>query len=123
VAGGTVGEGVTLSGPNALSSAGVCLRNRGSLSYRSQSGITGPRLSLRALYSTSSPEFASLEVAVGDGNPRFHRLRALDRRAELFDLGTSSLRELIIRGPRHQSFCIERADLGVLDPGDPIPPE
>ena len=121
VVGDTLNQWVTLRGPNVLSESGLCLRNGATLSYAPARATGGDRLSIRVLYAGSSSQPASLEVD-GAGGVLLHSLRGADQRAELIDLGTSTVRALVIRAPRHRSFCIERVDLGSLHPGDPISP-
>jgi hypothetical protein len=121
VVGDTLNQWVSLRGPNALSESGLCLRNGTTLSYAPARATRGDRLSIRVLYPGSSAQPASLEVD-GAGGVLLHSLRGADRRAELIDLGTSTVRALVIRAPRHRSFCIERVELGSLHLGDPISP-
>jgi hypothetical protein len=74
---------------------------------------------MRLLYAAPSPRPASLEVDVGPGGVRHHSLRA-DRRAELIDLGTSTVGGLVIRAPSGEGLCVERLDLGSLHSGDGV---
>jgi hypothetical protein len=120
VRGDTLGQGIRLRGPNALSESGLCLSNGATLSYAPAAELVSDRLSMRILYAASSQRPASLEVHVGPSGVRHHRLRAADRRAELIDLGTSAVRGLVIRAPIAGGFCVERLDLGSLRAGNGV---
>jgi hypothetical protein len=97
---------------------GECLQAGAPFEYQPAAPIAGERLALRVVYAARTRHVTPMQIGTDDPDRplRYLELRPQQNTAELIDLGTSRLEALRIEPQPGDALCIERMEIGSLQP-------